>query len=522
MIQSVQPPGTSFAGLMAYLYQDEKFPELLAGNIYGDDQRELTQELRETQALNRQVEKPVFHASISAAPEDGQLDSMKWQEIAEKYVKHMGYDNAPWIAVRHLDTDHDHIHIVASRVDYNGHRVRDFQERKRGEKVLRRLEKEHGLRLVTPSELVQHSAPTRAELQQFIKTGQPSAKERIRLAIRQAAEANPTLTEFIHRLKAQDIYILPNLQSTGRVAGITYEIDDIRIKASNLGKPYTLKGLQQRLGVQYEPQRDAQAIRSAAEQAAYREDRRRRRDQAAGHRGTQQGHGENIEGDSQASRVDTALSREGRGVYAEHAPNPDTDQEPQHVEGPDHRHRDGNGHLRSSDPVDTIRSTDIHDREEPPIPERRRGLPSEVLEARGERQGTGRQDPRESRFLELAAEIERLEHQLKRGRSIEGKLKAAEMELKTIEAKIEQHQEQRPVTAKAFEYQRREIVTRRNALRVAVEPFRLLFSKQAALIREIQGIARAFPHGVPKYLLNRLSRFVIKQVVREATQVLVR
>ncbi|WP_111987089.1 relaxase/mobilization nuclease domain-containing protein [Escherichia coli] len=34
----------------------------------------------------------------------------------------MGFDqtNTPWVAVRHQDTDKDHIHIVASRVGLDG------------------------------------------------------------------------------------------------------------------------------------------------------------------------------------------------------------------------------------------------------------------------------------------------------------------------------------------------------------------------------------------------------------------
>lgn len=269
MIQKVSKPGAGFRGALNYVLDPDKSPDLLAGNMAGETPRSLSREFGDVRGLNENVGKPVFHASLSAALAD-QVDAQQWRDIAEGYVQRMGYGASPWIAVRHHDTEHDHVHIIASRIDHEGRRVRDFQERKLGEGIVRDLERDYGLQAVAPSREADQRAPGREEIAAFERSGQVAVKARLQehLDIAARGEVPPTMGEFVQRLEAQGVQVRPHIASTGRVSGLSFELDGVALKGSDLGRAYSWQGLQQRTRIGYEPDRDLPVLKAAAERSA--------------------------------------------------------------------------------------------------------------------------------------------------------------------------------------------------------------------------------------------------------------
>jgi Relaxase/Mobilisation nuclease domain len=92
---------------------------IIGGNVSGKSPRELEREFGLVKELRPGVEKPVHHVSISAAESD-RLTVRQWQEIADTYVEQMGFGNSPHLVVQHRWSKKDHIHILASRVDFDG------------------------------------------------------------------------------------------------------------------------------------------------------------------------------------------------------------------------------------------------------------------------------------------------------------------------------------------------------------------------------------------------------------------
>jgi hypothetical protein len=269
VIQKVSKPGAGFRGALNYVLDPDKSPDLLAGNMAGESPRSLAREFGDVRGLNENVGKPVFHASLSAALAD-QVDAQQWRDIAEDYVRRMGYGASPWIAVRHRDTDHDHIHIIASRIDHEGKRVRDFQERKLGEGIARDLERDYGLQAVASSRDADQRAPGREEIAAFERSGQVAVTARLQehLDIAARGEVPPTMGEFVQRLEAQGVQVRPHIASTGRVSGLSFELDGVALKGSDLGRAYSWQGLQQRTRIGYEPDRDLPVLKAAAERSA--------------------------------------------------------------------------------------------------------------------------------------------------------------------------------------------------------------------------------------------------------------
>lgn len=260
MIQKISRPGAGFRGVLNYALGPSKNPELVAGNMAGENARDLAREFADARAANEAVGKPVFHASLSADPGD-QVTPETWRAIAETYVERMGYGESLWLAVRHRDTDHDHLHIIASRIAHDGTRVQDRQERKRGEAIVRDLERDHGLRQMAPSREADRAAITRDELAAFERAGQVSVKARLQEHLDVAARDRPAMGEFAQRLQVQGIGVRVQVASTGRISGISFELDGVAVKGSDVGRAYSWRGLQERKGVSYEAERDLPVLR---------------------------------------------------------------------------------------------------------------------------------------------------------------------------------------------------------------------------------------------------------------------
>jgi hypothetical protein len=167
-----------FRGTLNYGLAAKKKPELIGGNMAGETARELAYEFGLGRALNRQVGKPVFHASLTAAPAD-QLCEDDWRRFAALYRERLGYGECQQALIRHHDTERDHVNVVANRIDRHGRRVDHFMERKRGEAIVRDLEREFGLTEVAPSSASLRTAPGRGELAAFARTGQVAGKARL-------------------------------------------------------------------------------------------------------------------------------------------------------------------------------------------------------------------------------------------------------------------------------------------------------------------------------------------------------
>ena len=72
------------------------------------------------------------------------MPDREWAELARQHLERLGYTNTPYLVVRHPEPD-QHVHVVASRVRYDGSRVEDGCERVRSRAIVRALEREHGL-----------------------------------------------------------------------------------------------------------------------------------------------------------------------------------------------------------------------------------------------------------------------------------------------------------------------------------------------------------------------------------------
>lgn len=263
--QQRREPPPEQARDLADEYEPSQRHRIIGGNMSGQTPRELEREFNLVWELRPNVEKPVHHASISLGERD-RLTVAQWQEVGDTYVEKMGYQNSPHLILQHRWSDKDHIHVLASRIDFDGGVVSEWQSMERAEVVMREVEEKYDLERILMSKDVLRAAPTKGEREAFERTGLLSVKLRLQGHVEQALIGGPTASEFVERLQRVGVDVIPYVQETGRVSGVTFRQGDELRKGSSLGRGFSWGGLQKR-GLDYDEARDRPAIEAARERA---------------------------------------------------------------------------------------------------------------------------------------------------------------------------------------------------------------------------------------------------------------
>jgi hypothetical protein len=248
LIQKIPPKTRDSRKLLTYVLAPEK-GQLLGGTLgAGTEVEEILAEFETFEALNRRVQRTVFHASLRLAPGESLTDE-QWLAAAESYLQGMGFDDNAYVVARHSDGGSDHVHIVACRIRADGTCVSDSNDFARGEHLVRGLEERFGLKRVAPSHLTAARALSRGELAQALRNGEPSARLELQEIVAEAARSSPRLEDFVAALKAEGVGVVVHLDREGAPRGLSFELDGMVLSGTSLGRGFTLGGLARRFGL---------------------------------------------------------------------------------------------------------------------------------------------------------------------------------------------------------------------------------------------------------------------------------
>jgi hypothetical protein len=162
---------------------------VIGGNLGREGQTDGTSwaaDLREAAGTRPDISKPIWQVSLRTAPGDRRLSDQQWQDAATIMAERMGYEEHPWVMVRHGE---DHVHIVVSRVSDTAQVWHARQDFRAAQSAATALEKHFDLiqapRQKTP-ERVRSSQKTIIENQQHTAA---KLTERRAAALAQALEA---------------------------------------------------------------------------------------------------------------------------------------------------------------------------------------------------------------------------------------------------------------------------------------------------------------------------------------------
>ena len=151
--------GKSFKGCINYCLQNKTIKsqneeklvknraEIILFNQCFGGPKELIEQFNEVRLLNRKLSKPVIHITLSFAPGE-KLPANILAEIAQQCGEHLGFSKNQFISVEHLDTGHQHIHMVANRIDFNGKTWKDGNSYRRIADFCRKMEIQYQLKQV--------------------------------------------------------------------------------------------------------------------------------------------------------------------------------------------------------------------------------------------------------------------------------------------------------------------------------------------------------------------------------------
>lgn len=260
--------GSGFRGCADYLF-DHDNGRVVGGNMSGMTARALAAEFGVTRRQRPDVAKPVWHNSLRLPVDERvQMTDEKWREIADDYMRGMGFsDQHPRVYVHH---EPGHIHILASRVALDGSLYLGKNENLRSTGLIQRLEQVYGLTVtkgpkrtpegrIAPPEV---RKTRQGERRRYERLEDEPPRERLQKLVSDAAQGKPTASEFVARLQAQGVSVWPNVASTGRLTGFSFGIGGVAFTGNQLGDRYRWARLQ-KAGVHYDPARDMDALLAA-------------------------------------------------------------------------------------------------------------------------------------------------------------------------------------------------------------------------------------------------------------------
>jgi hypothetical protein len=258
--------GKSFAGVVLYALKLGKHhktdPVVIGGNMLGDSATDLIAEFCASASLRSDVAKPVWHNSLRL-PIGESLTTKQWVSFADDYMNRMGFSETHLRCyVMHDDEAGQHIHIIACRVDLIGGKLYlGRNENLISTRVIQELELTHNLTRTKGPSPSHSTSPvrerkklSRGEQQKEKREGQKSPKSFLQNTIDTLLSTHNDIQSFVEALHEHGITPLPNISSTGRMNGFSFEYSGIAFKASQLGKGYSWATLLEKL--RYEPDRD--------------------------------------------------------------------------------------------------------------------------------------------------------------------------------------------------------------------------------------------------------------------------
>ncbi|ODH02103.1 hypothetical protein A4S05_25890 [Nostoc sp. KVJ20] len=298
----------SFRGTTKYVLEKEK-AKIIGGNMYGRSTNELVEQFTLSAHLNPQLKDPCYHLMLSVPKSDRTLNDDELANLSQRHLASVivlsrlqgdesqvkqpdkriadtklnqlidefieielpAYD---FFIARHSDKEHDHTHIVASRVNnLNGKSIRTWNNYAYSEHSARLLEREFQLTQVQSSWESKQKAMTRNQLERVERDGLPG-EEIMRRAIEQVAVDKPTMPQLIERLwREHQVKSIVSYYSHGGVRGIKFGIDIGSVnedgsprllwkQGGNLNKyKCSFTKLQSELGINYDSKRDDSEIK---------------------------------------------------------------------------------------------------------------------------------------------------------------------------------------------------------------------------------------------------------------------
>jgi hypothetical protein len=187
---------------------------------------------------------PVFHLVLDFHP-DERWDDARMVEIAQKFLPEIRMINTQYAIIKHTDTSHTHMHIIANRIDYNGNYIQTYPEILNSNDAVRKLVREYNLIPAGSKNLRQTNFDA--------LDNSETRKYAIYRSIKECLPGCRGLEELEQRLLLLGIDTQYRMDKNGgQRIGISFRYQNEAFKGSNIDRELSLGRLEQTLGQRQE------------------------------------------------------------------------------------------------------------------------------------------------------------------------------------------------------------------------------------------------------------------------------
>jgi hypothetical protein len=139
--------GKGFEGLLAYNENKIKSGDatlISKTNLISSKSVSVLSQFNMLDSRNTKKQNTTFHVSLNLPPGETVSDEL-FSDIADEYMKGMGYSAQPYVVYGHSDQAHQHIHIISCKIQENGKSISDSWERTKSQRTCTEIEKMYGL-----------------------------------------------------------------------------------------------------------------------------------------------------------------------------------------------------------------------------------------------------------------------------------------------------------------------------------------------------------------------------------------
>lgn len=232
----------SFAKVVNYVNNPKKARLIDSKDVRLDDNATIARSMQgqADDKPGRKLKNPVYHISLDFAHEDTpKLTDTLMVEIAREYMRRMGITNTQYIVCRHTDREHQHLHIVANRVDNDGNTISTSNDRVRNVKICKALTREYGL----------HFSKGKMNVKRDRLRGKDKVKYQIYDAIKAALPHCNCWSDLCDRLAKQGIGVnFKYDRSKGKILGVSFTKNEISFSGSRIDRSMGFYKLDKQFG----------------------------------------------------------------------------------------------------------------------------------------------------------------------------------------------------------------------------------------------------------------------------------
>lgn len=197
------------------------FGSINSQGIRNVDTRSIEAEFNAKMSLYTGTGTQLVSHHVLSLPHQDKLSDLELKRVVKSFLEQMGANSSStWVAARHDDTEHLHVHIALCRVqmeyDQYGYEKQygllpDKNDYERGMEACRRLEKEFNL------------TPTASPGQDVNHKNQASIIRAISKKI--LSQPLETVSEFVQQMANEGVEMRPELAKNGKIRGLSYRLN---------------------------------------------------------------------------------------------------------------------------------------------------------------------------------------------------------------------------------------------------------------------------------------------------------